>query len=415
MKILLVNNYYYYRGGDCTYLFSLKKLLENHGHKVVVFSMKHPQNLDSEYSRYFVSYISYEEEIRTISITSGVKVLKRTIYSVEARKRIKRLIEIEKPDIAHIQNIHHHITPSILYELKKNNIPIIWTLHDYTLICPNTSFLSHGKICEKCKKGKYFWPVLERCKKDSVTASSVAVMETTIHRIMNFTDLVDCFVAPSKFLHDKFIEYGFKPKKIARIDLFTDIVAQPDSALSFGDYIMYVGRISEEKGIKTLIDAVLEVGSVRLKIVGTGPLLDKVVNYTYFRDKKGMIEFLGYKGRKELAELYRNCKFVIVPSEWYEISGLIIFETFACGKPIIGSRIGGIPELVNDTKRGLVFEPGDRKDLIACIRYLLNNPDLVEEMGRNARDFILNEMGSEVHYGKLIKIYEKLTNKLNHR
>ena len=158
MKILLVNNYYYYRGGDCTYLFSLKKLLEKNGHEVCIFAMQHPQNLDSEYSKYFVSYINYDDEVKNINIASGLKVLNRAIYSNESKEKIERMIEIEKPDIAHIQNVHHHITPSIFSVLKERNIPIVWTLHDYTMLCPNTSFLSHGKICEKCKKNRYYWP-----------------------------------------------------------------------------------------------------------------------------------------------------------------------------------------------------------------------------------------------------------------
>ncbi len=149
MKILLINNFYYNRGGDCTYLLSLEKLLKRKGHKVIIFSMNHPSNFNSEYSKYFVSYIDYAKEVTNKTISSGIKVLKRTVYSGEAKKKIEALIREEKPDIAHLQNIHHHITPSIFYALRKNNIPIVWTLHDYTIICPNTSFLAHNTICER--------------------------------------------------------------------------------------------------------------------------------------------------------------------------------------------------------------------------------------------------------------------------
>ncbi len=402
---MLVNNYYYYRGGDCTYLFSLKKILEEKGHKVSIFTMHHPQNHDSDYSDFFVSYINYEEEIKKVNVASGIKVLKRTIYSKEAKRKIAELIKAEKPDIAHIQNVHHHITPSIFYALKKHNIPIIWTLHDYTMLCPNTSFLSHGEICEKCKKSRYFWSSIQRCKKNSFSASTMAALESTIHRMMNLRNMVDVFIAPSIFLRQKFLEYGFRKNKVKHLDLFTDIVPL-EKVEESDDYYMYVGRISEEKGIYTLIDVALEVGLSKLKIVGSGPLLNQVTEYAASRDKNNIIEFMGYKNRDDLIELYKRCKFIVVPSEWYETSGLIIFEAFSCGRPVIGSRIGGIPELIKDTERGLVFESRDEKDLAAAIKYMLNNPDLVEEMGSNAKDFVKQEMGPEEHYKKLMKIYK---------
>ena len=404
MKILLVNNYYYYRGGDCTYLFSLKKLLEENGHEVCIFAMHHPQNLESDYSKYFVSYINYDDEIRNISIASGLKVLNRAIYSTEAKKMIDRIIEAEKPDIAHIQNVHHHITPSIFTVLKKRNIPIIWTLHDYTMICPNTSFLSHGQICEKCKKNKYYWPSFERCKKDSFSASTMAGLESSVHRMMRLQEIVDCFIAPSKFLKQKLIEYGFNENKVKRLDLFTDIEPLEEVGTAH-DYYMFVGRIAQEKGLKTLIDVAVALDVSNLKIVGSGPLLEELTKYAASIDKNSRIEFMGYKNREEILNLYNHCKFVVVPSEWYEPSGLIIFEAFALSKPVIGSRIGGIPELVSDTERGLVFEPGDKDDLAAAIKYLLSNPDLAEEMGRNARLFVDKEMNSQRHYVKLMEIY----------
>ena len=407
MKILLVNNFYYYRGGDCTYLFSLKKLLEEKGHKVCVFAMDHPSNVDSEHSKYFVSFINYDEEVKNINIVSGFKVLNRTIYSREARIKIEKLIQAEKPDIAHIQNVHHHITPSIFFVLKKHNIPILWTLHDYTLICPNTSFLSHGRVCERCKTHIYLRPSLERCKKNSFSASTMAALETAMHRIMRLQDIVDLFIAPSEFLRNKFIEYGFPENKIVRLDLFTD-VRLPDKADKTGNYYIYAGRMAPEKGLKTLIDAAVRVNSCKLKIIGSGPLLQDVSAYAASKDKNNVIEFLGHQNREELIDLYRNCKFIVVPSEWYETSGLIIFEAFACGKPVIGSRIGGIPELVKDTERGLVFEPGNVEDLSAAIKYLLNNPDLVAEMGENAKAYAQQELSGEEHYRKLIKIYESV-------
>ena len=423
MKILLVNNFYYNRGGDCTYLFLLKKLLERKGHKVVVFSMHHPQNSDSEYSKYFVSYINYKEEIENKNILSGFKVLNRTIYSREAKEKIERLIREEKPDVAHLQNIHHHATPSILYALKKYKIPIVWTLHYYTLICPNTSFLSHGRICEKCKKRKYFWAPIVRCKKGSFSASLMAVIETIIHRVMKINNLVDVFIAPSKFLMDKFIEYGFKEKKIVWLRHFIEI--PQDSKEETGEnYYLYVGRLSEEKGVKTLIDAAIKVCSnddnisdrvstSKLKIVGSGPLEKELLLYAKNKDRDNMIGFLGHRSHDEVIKLIRNCQFVVVPSEWYEIYSFVILESFACGKPVIGSRIGGITKLIKDAKGGIVVEPGDVEGLASAIKYLLNNLDIAAEMGKNAEEFARHTLNPEEHYGKLIEIYKQAINKKN--
>ncbi len=410
MKILLISNFYYNRGGDCTYLFSLKKLLEEKGHKVIVFSMNHPRNFNSDYSRYFVSYINYEEEMQHIDISSSLRVLKRTIYSHEANNKIEALIRDEKPDIAHLQNIHHHITPSIFYPLKKYKVPIVWTLHDYTLICPNTSLLSHGRICEKCKKRKYYWPIISRCKKNSLSASTMAAIETAMHRIMKTNDLVDVFIAPSEFLRKKVIEYGFKEEKIVHLNYFTDFDFHEEKETA-GNYYLYVGRISEEKGLKTLIDAAVRVNSCMLKIAGGGPELEKMIIYANSKDKNRLIEFLGHKNREEIIELYKNCKFVVLPSEWYENYPYSVIEAFASGKPVIGSNIGGIRELIRDTERGLIFEKGNPEDLRAAINYLLNNLDITAEMGKNAKIFAEQTLGPEKHYRKLIKVYEQAISK----
>ena len=403
-KILIINNFYYNRGGDCTYMFSLKNLLEKKGHKITIFSMHHPQNFASESSRYFVNYINYDEELKKMSISSGMKVLRRTVYSREAIKNIRALIKNEKPDIAHIQNIHHHVTPSIFHVLKKYGVPIVWTLHDYSLICPNTSFLAHGKICEKCRKMKYYWPVITRCKKNSFGASLMAAVETITHRILGLTNLVDVLIAPSEFLCGKFVEYGFNKKQLVTLKYFTEIRPYMEEKVT-GDYYLFVGRISEEKGVKTLIDAAVKINSGKLKIAGDGPLLEEMKQYAASRDHNNVIEFLGHKSRDEVTELYNKCKFLVVPSEWYETSGLIIFEAFSFGKPVIASNIGGITELVKDGVRGLFFRMGDSDDLAVKIQYLLDNPDLVSVMGKNARIFAEQELGPKIHYEKIMEVY----------
>jgi glycosyltransferase involved in cell wall biosynthesis len=381
--------------------------------------MIHPLNFDSPYAKYFVSYINYEEEIRTKSIASGVKVAKRTIYSHEAREKINDLIRQEKPDVAHVQNIHHHITPSIFSVLKENNIPIIWTLHDYTIICPNTSFLANGEICEKCKKRKYFWPSIIKCKKNSFAASSMAAIETTAHVALKFYSQVDFFISPSKFLKNKLIEYGIEREKIIHLNNFTSFTDNMSNEIDTKDkYFMYLGRLSEEKGIKTLIDAAVKVfdnGNVEkeglnnytLKIIGDGPLMDEMVSYVKARGVEGNIEFLGHKGHEEAMGILKGSKFLVIPSEWYENYPYSVLESFALAKPVIGARIGGIPELVKNWETGLLFEPGNADMLSLKIKFFLEYPEKAKALGESAKKFMLENINAENHYSKLIDIYKK--------
>ena len=407
MKVLLVSNFYYGRGGDCTYLFSLKKLLEEKGHSVVIFSMHHPQNYDSEFSKYFVSYISFPDELKHFSLSAAFDVLSRTVFSLEAKLKIEKLIEEEKPDIAHLQNIYHHITPSIFYSLKKNNIPIVWTLHDYNTICPNTSFLSNDMICERCKKWKYYWPSIVKCKKNSFSASTMAAIETTLHRIMNVNDLIDVFITPSQFLRNKLIEYGFNGDNIECLNNFIDVELD-DEDIDSGDYYLYVGRLSQEKGLKTLIDAALKTDSGKLKILGDGPLREELKSYIASKTTDSSIELLGHIEHKEVIKLLKGCRFVILPTECYENFPYSIIEAFACGKPVIGSRLGGIPEIVRNWETGLLFEAGDSDNLSLKIKFLMNHPSKAVEMGEAARKFVEQELSRDKYYDRLTDIYTGL-------
>ncbi|MBC8550797.1 MAG: glycosyltransferase [Nitrospira sp.] len=407
MKILLLNNFYYDRGGDCIYTFALKNLLEKHGHKVIVFSMHHPRNFDTPDSKYFVSYINYDEEVKHITLYSGMKVISRTIYSFEAKRRLEELIKQEKPDLAHLQNIHHHITPSVFHTLNSQKVPIVWTLHDYTLICPNTSFMSNGRICEKCKKNRYYWPPLERCKKNSFAASTMAAIETTVHRLSRVNSLIDSFIAPSVFLKDKLIEYGFPGEKISHISNYTDLGVQP-AQVEPEDYYLYVGRLSSEKGVETLINAAIKSGVSTLKIAGGGPLKEQFISYVKSRGAEDRIQFLGHVTHDEVVNLINRSLFIVFPSECYETFGLAILEAFACHKTVIGTDLGPIPELIKDTETGLLFQRGDVEELSSEITFLVNNPDIAKEMGDKAYEFYKESMSEAVHYEKLIDLYSNI-------
>ena len=420
MKILLVNNFYYNRGGDCTYLFALKTILKEHQNQVSIFSMNHPQNFQTDFSKYFVSYINYEEEVKSKTISSGFKVAKRTIYSTEAKRKIEELIRNERPDVAHIQNIHHHITPSIFKCLKDHNIPIIWTLHDYTVICPNTSFLADGEICEKCKKKKYFWPSIVKCKKKSFAASTMAALEASVHAMMKFYDYVDFFIAPSEFMRDKLQEYGIRPEKIVHLNNFTcfaDIDIDIENK-SEEKYFMYLGRLADEKGIRTLIDASIKafadpessngiINNYKLKIIGDGPIKRREMSYVKSKGAGNIIQFLGHKSHDEAMQLLKGSEFLIIPSEWYENFPYAVLEAFSMRKPVIASRIGGITELVKNWKTGLLFEPGNSDMLSMKINFLLKHPEKSRDLGTNAKAFMAGDINPENHYLKLMEVYNR--------
>jgi len=405
MNVLLVNSFYYHRGGDCTYFFSLKDLLEKKGHKVIVFSMQHPQNFDSEYARYFVSHIDFAEEAQKKTLGARLKVLRRTVYSQEAKDKIEQLMSDEMPDVAHLQSIHHHITPSILYPLKKQRIPVIWTLHDFAIMCPNTTFYCRGKICERCKRIRYYWPPLVRCKKSSFMASTMAAIENALHRIMKVYDLVDFFITPSRFLRNKLIEYGFERDKILHINNFVNMFSF-DYKEHADNYYLFVGRLSEEKGLKTLIDAAFLVKTMKLKILGTGPLEKELVRYAKSKNMPGIVEFMGHVSRTDALEFLSKSSFAVVPSEWYENLPYSILEAFACRKPVIASRLGGIPALVADGVTGLMFEPSDAHDLAAKITWMSTHPQERQKMGRMARELLEKEYSPDRHYALLMEVYE---------
>jgi len=363
--------------------------------------MKSSHNLSSKYENYFVSSVDYKKT----GFKNRVNISFKLLYSFEAKRKMRQLLIDEKPDIAHLHNIHHQISPSILPVLKEFKIPVIMTLHDYKMCCASYLMIANGSICEACKNGKYYQCLLKKCVKDSRSKSLLNTMEMYLHHnILKIYDLVDIFISPSKFQKAKLEEMGFN-KKIIHLSNFVKIEDFVPIYNWEGRSISYFGRLSEEKGIGTLINAVKGL-DVKLKLFGDGPIkndfLSRIKN-----ERLANIDLLGYKTGEELKKEIKKSMFFVIPSECYENNPRSVIESFALGKPVVGSRIGGIPELVKDNETGLTFEPGNSEDLRKKIEYLVNNPNKVIEMGKNARAFAERELNAEIHHNKLMKIYEK--------
>ena len=405
MKILIVNTYHYRRGGDCTYTFALADTLRAHGNDVFFFGMKHPLNYPCPQDKYFVDYIDFVEANSNRNIVNAVQVVTRSIYSVHARRKISQLLDDLKPDIAHFQNIHAHLTPSIMFELKKRGIPIVWTLHDYKIICPNTTFLSHGEICERCKKTKFYNVAIHKCKKNSYLASTVACLESYAHRFLDVYKMVNKLIAPSKFLMNKFIEFGFAKDKLVNLPYLLN----PDQfkpTFVEGDYCIFSGRLSEEKGVMTLLKAMKLANRAKLLVVGDGRLRKEFEDFVVV-NKVDNVSFVGYKSGNELASLIGNAMFCVVPSEWYENYAFSAMEAMMMGKPIVATNIGGLPELVEDGINGFLVEPRNHVELGEKIKALAGDEKARKTMGKHSVEKAKSTFDPESHYRRLFSIYEE--------
>ncbi|MEP6611190.1 MAG: glycosyltransferase family 4 protein [Mucilaginibacter sp.] len=406
MNILVVNWAWYPTGGDWTYVENVVNIYQQQGHHVVPFSMKDDRNLPSEYNKYFIENIDYKK-VNKRSISAGVKVVMKSIYSFEAQENLEKLLDDVNIDFAHINVIHHYITPTILKILKKRNIPIIWTLHEYTPICPDSIFVSHGQVCERCFGGKFYNCITHSCKKGSYLASTVAALENYVHKYLNYYAYVDYFVCPSIFQLEKYKQFNFFNDKLVQIYHGYDYAEIEKAKLTQTQtterYIVFVGRLERIKGAHTLLKAIRSFPQIKLKIIGDGTQEAELLAFKneYRLDN---VDFLGKKTKAEVLQLVKGADFLICPSECYEVLGFTVVEAMALGKPVIGAAIGGIPEMVINNYTGLLFEPGNAAQLSERIQLLYDNESLVTEMGKNALEHINKLINNSTHYESLQKL-----------
>lgn len=408
MNVLMANSYHYPRAGAEQVFLSEMALLRDRGHMVVPFSMQHPANLSSAYSEYFVSNVDFRGYgSARPSIRSGIQVASRVLYSLETRSKLTALLRDYNPHVAHLHNIQHHLSPSLIDVLSKRGIPLVWTMHDYELICPNTHLVSRGHVCEMCKGRRYYMAVCKRCKKDSLLPSILATCVAYFQEVfLRIRERIDLFIAPSRFLRDKMIEFGLPGDKIVHISNFVDASHfDPD----YGDdgYFVCASRLDPEKGIETLVRAAIKSPKVQLRVLGEGTLRG---NLEAMVEQCGVdnIRFLGFRTGEELTRLIAGSLAVVLPSEWYENNPIAVLEAFSLGKPVVGSRIGGIPELIDDGVDGLLFSAGDTEDLRNRMEYLLANPAVRRSMGRNARQKVETSYGPQLHYQRLMEAYSQV-------
>lgn len=406
MKILLVNKYHYVKGGSETYYFALADLLRQAGHEVIFFAMEDGQNHPCPQAAYFVSNVDFNGRISPLQ---KVKAACRVLYSLEAKEKITRLIQQEKPDVVHINLVHRHLTLSIVRAIRKFGIPIVYTVHDLNAICPNHAMLVHGRICEKCLHGHYGSCIRQRCVKGSLLKSLLAALEAMNYRRMRIYHDIDLYITPSAFYQSLLQRAQITASPIRHLRNFLP----PDTVYSAdhpdGGYLLYHGRLSEEKGLLTLLQAVERLPQVRLIIAGTGPMEDALKQFVAAHRLEHRVQLVGFQQGEALHKLICEAKCVVLPSEWYENGPYAVMEAMAQGKPVIASRIGGLPEMVEHGVTGYLCEPFSSASLAACIQQVWSLPEeAYRRMQRCAVDKAQRCFNGPTYREQIIQLYETL-------
>ncbi len=405
MILLLANKFHYLKGGAERYYLDQSAHLAARGHRVVHLSMAHPSNLPAVEGDRFVEEVDYRGRM---GWGAKIRHAGRSIYNHEAAVGARAIARDARPQIAHLHNIYHQLSPSIIRALAGAGIPIVQTLHDYKLICPAYLLLTHGEVCERCRGGRYYHATAHRCLLDSRGASMVATSEAYLHRWIRTYEKVRLFLCPSQFMLEKVAEFGIARDRLERLPYFLPL-ERFEPAAERGAYAVFAGRLSREKGVATLIAAHARLAKPRLalRILGDGPLrgeLERTAAELGLDD----VSFEGQKGLAELTAIVARARLTVVPSEWYENYPYAILEAFALARPVIGSRIGGIPELVREGETGITVPPGDAAALSDAIARLSGDPTGADAMGRRAREWVAKELAPSHHIDRLEAIYAGL-------
>ncbi len=413
MKILQIHKYYSKKrgGGSVSAFFETKKLLEKKGHDVMVFSM---QDVDNELSSECIYFANHFDIREAKNIFHKLWLVPRVIYNRDAVKKLDKLLIKQKPDIAHVHNIYHYLTPGIFSVLKKHNVPIVFKLSDYHAICPNYKLFAHGRIDHSCENGKYYKLFLNKSINNSYGESFVAMMEGYINKWFGFYDNVDIFTAPSEFMRELAIKYGIPKEKIVilrnvlNFDVYT-------TSHKKEKVFLYMGRISQEKGLVVAIEAMKllkqkkVLGGWKFIIAGKGPHEKFLRKFVKKNEIEDVVKFAGFcqKGGDAWMRLMGTSAVAILPSIWYDNSPIAISESMAFGSPVIVSDCGGTKEMIEDGKSGFIFKTGNVADLANKMQRFINNNELVQSMGEKAEKHIRSLNNEEEYYQKLMEIYKK--------
>ena len=405
MRILFCNKYNFPFSGTEAYLFELMELLQSHGHELALFSTANAHGAHSQFEEHLLPHIDFKN---ARGLWQRTKLAAHAIYSHQVRRELRRVLAAFRPDVAHVRNIYHHLSPSILWELHSQRVPVLYHLNDFKIICPSYNLVAHSRNCDRCTSGRFWHVMTSGCYKGRPGSSLVLAAEAYFHRLLGtYTKCVDRFLAPSQFVRKKLIENGFDSDKIDVLYHFQKLPERAPPEAQAGAPILYFGRLSQEKGLIDLLHAMRALPEVRLQIAGDGPQraeLKRVAEELRLDN----VRFLGHLPSTALQELIAFAPFTVLPSFAYETLGKTILESYAQSRPVVASDLGSRRELVLDGKTGLLYPPGNRNRLAAAIAYLYGRPGLTARMGTGGRELLRTQHSPEKHYEELMRLYADL-------
>lgn len=411
MRILFCNKYNFPFSGTEVYLFEVMRLLRAHGHETALFSMADPRGEVSPYDPYMVDPIDFKEKS---GIWEKAKRAGHAVYSTEARRKIRAMIREFRPDVAHVRNIYHHLSPSILWELKAQGVPVLYHVNDFKLLCPSYNLVSTGESCEACKGGE-FWHALNAECYPKMSARIALVTEAYTHRFLKtYEKCVDQFLAPSVFVRNKFAEHGWDAAKFEVLPHFQEVPSEDGAECDERTPMLYFGRLSAEKGVEDLLHAMKQIPEMELIVAGDGPQRADLEHLAMVLGP-GNVRFVGQVNGAERDALIAQSRFTLMPSHAYETLGKTILESYAMGRAVIASDRGSRRELVREGETGLLYPCGDVGQLVVRIRELASDPQRARQMGRAGREFVIRHHAPEQHYERLIGLYARLTSQRTSR
>jgi glycosyltransferase involved in cell wall biosynthesis len=406
MRILYCNKYSFRFSGTEAYLFDLMEMMRGKGHATALFSVADPRGEKSEYERFFLKPINFKDTAAGWS--RKMRLAAHAIYSRDARSKLARLIEEFRPDVAHVRNIYHHLSPSIFWEFKKRHVPVIYHLNDFKLLCPNYNFVAGGETCELCRGGNYWQAVRTGCYAGGRGAAAVLAAEAYAHRWMRtYERCVDLFLAPSEFVRDKLVAYGWPHERIEVLPHFQRIPESSDVPAEERRGVLYFGRLSTEKGLRELLRAMAQLPEVPLILAGEGPMRAEL-EQLQFGLKLRNVEFAGQLRGEELARAIARSRFTVFPSRAYETLGKSMLESYACGRAVVASDLGSRREFVRPGETGLLYEPGNVEEMVRAIAFLYKSPRLCSRLGLAGRELVLKNHAPDQHGEVMCSLYQRV-------
>lgn len=397
--VLAVNKFHYRLGGVETYHLALIDLLQSRGHRVAAFAMRHPRNEPSPWAWAFVSQVDYTDP----SPWARLRAAARALYSFEARRKLDVVLRAFQPDIAHLQHIYRQLSSSVLDALAVRDTPIVQTVHDYWMVCPNRRmYLTRQQaMCYRCKGGRFYHAVRQRCVHNGLASSLLGAFEAYMQRLTKvYHRRVRKFIVPSQFMAQRLQEAEVDPSLITVLPYFLD--ASRIAPQFEGEGVLFVGRLEVEKGAQVLLRAARLLPEIPFKIAGSGA---EEATLRVLASSLANVHFLGQLTPNQVQAAMQLSRVVVVPSLWHDVAPLVLLEAAAAGKPVIASAVGGIPEIVRDGETGLLVPPGNAEVLAEAIAALYYAPARVAEMGKAARHFVELNHSPEQHYQRLMEIY----------